>query len=307
MRRVLTNRYKIHSVVVVWLAALLLHPTVSVGQAQTILSPSDAAASDAWRSIAEKVALLAKKAGCDGKNCKILVADCITTETSSSLYGRRISNEFSDALANVVGHAHVVNRSLLKEFLDEKKIPSHYLSDGRGAGWLGKKLGATFVVSPSLISYSVGPQVIFRITRVDSELVVTPEAIRIPLAPPSTADLQPSEEFAALQVVPPTRNSELDFNRLVIGHQGNLPKCYYSPQPAYTEDARILKINGSVVAEAIVTQDGAVKDLIILKGLPCGLSESMIAALKTWRCKPALIDGKPVAVRTQFEVTYRLY
>jgi len=307
MRRVLTNRGKIPLAVAVWLAVLLLFPIISVAQAQTLSAVSDADVSEAWRSIAEKVALLAKKAGCDGENCKILVANCITTETSSSIYGRRISNQFSDALTNVVGPAHVVNRSLLKAFLEEKKISSKFLYGDTGARWLGKKLGATFVVSPSLVSYSLGSQVLFKIVSVDSELVVVPDAIRIPLAPPSTTDLQPSEEFSTLRVVPPAPSSELDFNRLVIGHQGNLPKCYYSPQPAYTEDARILKINGSVVAEAIVTQDGAVKDLIILKGLPCGLSESMIAALKTWRCKPALIDGKPVAVRTQFEVTYRLY
>ena len=61
------------------------------------------------------------------------------------------------------------------------------------------------------------------------------------------------------------------------------------------------------MAEAIVTQDEMVKDPIILKGLPGGLSESMIAALKTWRCKPALMDGKPVATANQFEVTFRLF
>jgi hypothetical protein len=307
MRRVLTNHHKIPTALVVWLGILLLFSTVTVGQVQTISPSSDVAASDAWQSVVEKVALLTKKAGCDAGNCKILVADCITTSNSSSPYGRLISNEFSDALANVVGPAHVVNRSLLKEFLQEKKIPSHYLAEERAARWLGKKLDATFVISPSLISYSFGSQVLFKIVRVDSEVVVVPDEIRVPLALPAKADLQPSEGFVPVEVVAPSYRGELDFNRLVTGHQGNLPNCYYTPQPAYTEDARILKINGTVVAEAIVAQDGMVKDPIILRGLPCGLSESMIATLKTWRCKPALIDGKPVAVETQFEVTFRLH
>jgi hypothetical protein len=242
MRRVLTNRYSTSAAVVICLALLVVLPTVTVAQTQMNQAASDAADSGAWQTIAQTVALLAKKAGCDAENCKILVADCITTSNSSSPYGRRISNEFSDALANVVGQAHVVNRSLLKEFLKEKKIPSHYLAEERAARWLGKKLGATSVISPSLISYSFGSQVLFKIARVDSEAVVVPDEIKVPLASPNNADLQPSEEFTNSQVAPGARTSELEFARQAMRHQWNPPNCYYSPQPAYTEDARILKI-----------------------------------------------------------------
>jgi TonB family protein len=303
MRRVLTNRCRVPLAVVVWLAVLLSPPTVTVGQAQTVSAVSGADASGAWDSIAEKVTLLAKKAGCDDENCKILVADCITTSDSSSFYGRRISDEFSDALTKLLGPAQVVNRGVLKQFLVQQRIPSKSFSEVGAARWLGKKLDATFVILPILISYSLGSQVLFKLARVDPELIVVPDEMRVPLAPPSPADLQATEQFASIPPPNAADGSEIEYG---TDHRAGPPSCNSTPQPSYTDDARAAKISGTILVDAIVMQDGAVKNPRILQGLPCGLNESMLAAVKTWRCEPALLDGKPVAVRVPLEATFSI-
>jgi TonB family protein len=38
-----------------------------------------------------------------------------------------------------------------------------------------------------------------------------------------------------------------------------------------------------------------------------GLDEKAIAAVSTWRFQPGTLDGQPVAVEVNVEVTFRLY
>jgi TonB family protein len=79
------------------------------------------------------------------------------------------------------------------------------------------------------------------------------------------------------------------------------------PNPSYSERARKYKANGPLEAEAIVNSDGKLESIRIVRGLPFGLNENTIAAMRTWRCNPAHKDGKPVPTLVQFEVNFRLY
>lgn len=91
-----------------------------------------------------------------------------------------------------------------------------------------------------------------------------------------------------------------------IGNGVSAPVKIFGPQPAYTEDARASRIQGTVILQGVVNPDGSVSHLQVLKGLPLGLSESAVATLKTWKYKPALKDGKPVPVYFLFTVNFTL-
>jgi outer membrane biosynthesis protein TonB len=78
-------------------------------------------------------------------------------------------------------------------------------------------------------------------------------------------------------------------------------------RPPHTEEARRLKVNGFIKVEAIGTTDGRLQDARILNGLSGGLNEQTSSTFKTWRCNPALKDGRPVPTLTSFEVNFRLY
>jgi periplasmic protein TonB len=87
-----------------------------------------------------------------------------------------------------------------------------------------------------------------------------------------------------------------------------LPTCFYMPNPPYSEEARKAKYSGTVVVEAIVTLDGKLTNLRVMKSPGLGLDDNTIQTLKTWRCKPAIgPNGRPVPVIVPFEVNFRLY
>jgi protein TonB len=86
------------------------------------------------------------------------------------------------------------------------------------------------------------------------------------------------------------------------------PTCFYQPAPEYSEEARKTKYQGAVVVEGVINLDGRVTDIKVVKGVGMGLDENAVAAVKTWRCKPASgPSGKPVRTLVPIEVTFRLY
>ena len=86
------------------------------------------------------------------------------------------------------------------------------------------------------------------------------------------------------------------------------PVCIYCPQPEYSDEARKAKYMGTVLLDVVVTTDGRVLDPRVLKGPGLGLEEKAVAAVRTWKMRPALgPNGKPVNCRVQIEVTFHLY
>jgi protein TonB len=92
-----------------------------------------------------------------------------------------------------------------------------------------------------------------------------------------------------------------------VGNGVTLPKPVSMPNPEYTEKARKKKLNGVVVIAMIVTPEGDVRDLKVIKSLDKDLDKQALAAVSTWNFEPATKDGKPVAVHLTTEVDFRLY
>ncbi|MGH9575280.1 MAG: energy transducer TonB [Candidatus Acidiferrales bacterium] len=92
-----------------------------------------------------------------------------------------------------------------------------------------------------------------------------------------------------------------------IGGYGT-PSCLYCPNAQFSDEAVKAKYQGTVLVSAIIGADGRVLDAKVVKSLGLGLDENAVAAVKTWRFKPALgPDGKPTAVRQTIEVVFHLY
>jgi TonB family protein len=83
------------------------------------------------------------------------------------------------------------------------------------------------------------------------------------------------------------------------------PRCAQCPSARYTRAAAEKKIQGRVVLLLFISADGKVTDVHVLKGLPDGLTDSSVAAAKTWQLKPATdFSGKPAAVRQIVEMDF---
>jgi periplasmic protein TonB len=87
-----------------------------------------------------------------------------------------------------------------------------------------------------------------------------------------------------------------------------MPSCFYAPDPQYSDEARKAKYQGIVVLQGVITLDGRVTDIRVLKTPGLGLDEKAVEAVRTWRCKPAIgPNGKPVPTQVPIEVTFRLF
>ena len=104
----------------------------------------------------------------------------------------------------------------------------------------------------------------------------------------------------------PDKRSEVVYE-VGLGSDVIPPKPVYQPNPEYVDKARREKINGVVVLAMIVTAEGKVRDVKVIKGLDPGLDKQAIAAIRTWKFEPATKAGKPVAVHLKTEVDFRLY
>ena len=84
------------------------------------------------------------------------------------------------------------------------------------------------------------------------------------------------------------------------------PRLLKEVKAAYTEEARLRNLEGEVVLEIVVRRDGSVGDVRLVKGLPSGLNDRAIAAVKQWRFTPATRLGQPVDVLVEVAVEFKL-
>ncbi len=85
------------------------------------------------------------------------------------------------------------------------------------------------------------------------------------------------------------------------------PTCQHCPFPGYSREARKKKYQGVVVLSIVVTSEGKVTEIKIIKDPGEGLAEKAVDAVRKWRFKPAMKDGTAVTARVEVEVSFRFY
>lgn len=76
--------------------------------------------------------------------------------------------------------------------------------------------------------------------------------------------------------------------------------------PIYPADAKAVRAQGTVVLRAVIGRDGRIHDLKVMSAPYPSLVESAMWAVSQWTYKPYLLNGQPVEVDTQINVTYKL-
>lgn len=93
---------------------------------------------------------------------------------------------------------------------------------------------------------------------------------------------------------------------LRVGKTVHRPEIVGQVTPWYTEEAREARVAGTVIVESIIDREGCVRNAKVLKGLPYGLDDSALAAVKNWTFLPATLDGKPVKVYYVLTINYQV-
>ena len=92
-----------------------------------------------------------------------------------------------------------------------------------------------------------------------------------------------------------------------VGGGISAPQPVSTPDPEYTEQARVAKTQGTCILWLIVDDQGHPRDIRVVRGLGFGLDAKAIEAVKQWRFQPSMKDGRPVSVQISVEVGFRLY
>lgn len=91
-----------------------------------------------------------------------------------------------------------------------------------------------------------------------------------------------------------------------VGGEVTRPEKISGERADYTEMARRARVSGIVIVEAIIDEKGDVTETRVLKGLPMGLDQAAVEAVKTWKFTPATVDGRPVPVYYTVTVNFQL-
>ena len=95
--------------------------------------------------------------------------------------------------------------------------------------------------------------------------------------------------------------------RPLIRVGGNIrpPQKVADVAPTYPPLARAAGVEGVVILEAVIAEDGSVRDVRVLRSKPL-LDAAAMDAVRQWRFSPTLLNGEPVPVVMTVTVAFRL-
>jgi len=84
------------------------------------------------------------------------------------------------------------------------------------------------------------------------------------------------------------------------------PTVQQRVEPQYADEARRAALSGTVVLQAVIKADGTVDVLRVVRGLPAGLTDSAIQAIKQWQFKPGQKNGQNADIALNIEVNFNI-
>lgn len=92
-----------------------------------------------------------------------------------------------------------------------------------------------------------------------------------------------------------------------VGGGVSAPVVIHSAEPGFTDQARQANYTGTVAIQLIVDAQGNPQDVRVARHLGMGLDEKAVEAVRQYRFRPAMYQGRPVAVQMIVEVDFRLH
>lgn len=80
-----------------------------------------------------------------------------------------------------------------------------------------------------------------------------------------------------------------------VGGQVKPPRKIKDARPIYPAAAREAKKQGTVILEIVISAEGKVASVKVVRSLP-PLDQAAVEAVQQWRYAPTLMSGKPTAV-----------
>lgn len=129
--------------------------------------------------------------------------------------------------------------------------------------------------------------------------------------PADTAAAEPPPISAAAPNPPPLSNALVASNSMPqlasvrISHGVSQGYLIHRVTPVYPAQALMTRLQGKVVLDALIAEDGTVQDLKVAQGDPV-LVRAALEAVRQWRYKPYELNRKPVKMSTTITVKFSL-
>ncbi len=92
-----------------------------------------------------------------------------------------------------------------------------------------------------------------------------------------------------------------------VGGSVRAPVVLYQVDPEFSEEARKAKFSGNVQVALIVDERGLPSHVRVERGAGMGLDEKAVEAVRQYKFKPAMENGKPVPVEIYVEVGFQIF
>lgn len=174
------------------------------------------------------------------------------------------------------------------------------------APWFSWPVLSAFVVGMATLSFFVGLAAgradfgssIAKLWRTDATADSVSAAARASNEGPIAGRITVTSRMY-VPVAIPTRFDAAKTNRLQVG------AIDYRVEPEYPEDAAARNIEGTVQLHLTVGADGNVENVAVMSG-PAVLAAPATEAVRQWRFKPTLLDGKPIETEADIGIVFWL-
>jgi|SRR5271154_232865 len=260
-------------------------------------------AQDQLNSLASRVAEQIRQSKLDPALPKIFVIDFSNTANGQfSKLGSMLADDFAESLAGFASGFQVEDRKSFYDYLKQNWMSLDDLQNEAACLTLARSMGGSGVVRGT-IETDANQQLRIHV-RTDGLGPAWTEDAQFPM----TSQLQELLKQPATSFARSAGAVAVEPGILQAGVDGvSLPECVSCPNPDYTDLARAAKYRGVVELSLIVTKDGEVNSVVVLRGAPFSLTQQAIDTVQKWKFKPAKKNKQSVSVRVPVDIEFQLY
>lgn len=245
---------------------------------------------------------------------KVLVVDFAEMHGKPTELGQWLAADFSRALNEEAhGFFQISRGGSLRSVAQDRVVTESFDSPDVTACYEQEAEGA--LVAEGILE-DLGDRVALRLKvwRISDRKQIFEDSIAIPLTETTRAL---HSRAATKSEVPPLTGVEVWINPEhelsdgefpTAGTNGySQPSCVHCIIASYSDAATKAKIQGTVSFSLVVGVDGSVDEISVIHGLPCGLNQHVIDAVRRWKLKPATdAQGKPAVVEERAETAFHV-
>lgn len=139
-------------------------------------------------------------------------------------------------------------------------------------------------------------------------VMVSASGVPTNAARPAPAITQPRAATAPVEAPSPVRAVNAPGLPIRVGGSIMEPKKVSDVRPVFPADAQAAGLGGTVIIEATIDTEGAVKNMQVLRGVPDApsLDQAALTAVSGWRYTPTKLNGRPVEVAMTVTISFTL-